>query len=232
MKKKIILSSVIGAAALMLLGGHSASASAKYGEVTSLSNEDRVACIREMFSDSKTTDKVLQLGGGYLQGKAEIKDASGKVEKYDSETDPSSITVAEAIKAESDIATAPTTRLQEILRDKNPRFPNPPTKQMSLPRGYTYRSGSFNGGAGWEFAGYKFMNQSGASTMTWWSYGDVGRAGDMADARNQFNNPYGTYGIQLSPGVPTRVYPTDGGFYTTYYSWKPASGSYYQVQGI
>lgn len=232
MKKNFIVSALMlgGMIGTSVIGAQSISASGQYGEVNSV--QDKVANVQALFSDFKPTDKVLRVAGGYLQGKMEMVDESGNKVKYNSETDPNSITVAEAEKIEIDIVTSPTTILNESLRDKNPRFPNPPTKQISLSRGETYTSGSFNGGAGWEFAGYKFMNQSGASTMTWWSYGDVGRAGDMRDARNQYNNPYGSYGIQLNPGVPTGVYPTDGDFYTTYYSWQPASGSYYRVQGI
>lgn len=234
MKKKSIVSALMlgGLIGTSAIGAQSISASGQHGEVNYLSNQERVASIRALFSDSKPTDKVLQVDGGYLQGTMETVDDSGNIIKYNSETDSNSITVAEAMKIEIDMATSPETRLHEILSDKNLRFPNPPTKPKSLGRGETYKSGIFNGGAGWEFAGFKFMNQSGADTLTWWSYGDVGRAGDMRDAKNQFNNPYGTYGIQLNPGVPTRVYPTDGDFYTTYYSWQPAYGSYYQVQGI
>lgn len=53
----------------------------------------------------------------------------------------------------------------------------------------------------------------------------------MRDAKNQHDDPYGTYGILLNPGVPQDVYPSDGGMYLTYYSWQPASGSYYHVWG-
>ncbi|MCO7179836.1 hypothetical protein NH621_01375 [Lactococcus formosensis] len=229
MKKKIILSSILGAAAFITFGGNSVVASGQYGEVNSVQN--RVAIAQSMFADSKPTDKVLRVDGGYLQGEM-ISTASDVSEiYYNSDTDINSITVAEAQKIEIEKAQSTTDMVLEALADKNPRFVDVPTNSKGLQRNGVWKSGPFNGGKGWEFAGWKFYNLSGARNMTWYTFGDIARAGDMADAKAQKRNPTGTYGIQLNPGIRQDVYPTDGGIYTTYYSWKPANGSYYIAVG-
>lgn len=210
-------------------GGHSVSASGKYGEVNSVQN--RVAIAQSMFADSKPTDKVLRVDGGYLQGEMISTASDGSEVYYNSDTDINSITVVEAERIEIEKAQSMTDIVSEALADKNPRFVDVPTNSKGLPRNGLWKSGPFNGGKGWEFAGWKFYNLSGARNMTWYTFGDIARAGDMADAKAQKRNPTGTYGIQLNPGVRQDVYPTDGGIYTTYYSWKPANGSYYRAVG-
>lgn len=204
-------------------------AAGKYGEVNSV--QDKVAIAQSMFKDLNDTDKLLRVDGGYLQGEMVSKSLDGTEVHYNSKTDANSITVAEARKIEIDKAQSTTLILNNILKDKNPRFIDPPSKPYGLGPGSRYQSGPFNGGAGWEYAGFKFYNTSGAKNMTWTSIGDVARAGDMADAWNQYHDPLGLYGIELQPGVSQGVYPTDGGIYTTYYSWLPASGSYYIAVG-
>lgn len=231
MKKNFALSTLMLGVLVGVLtsGGSSVAASGQYGEVNSI--QDRVAVAQSRFEGSKESDKVLRVGSDFLQGEMVVTNSDGSKTYYNSETDPNSITVADVRRMEVEKATSVDSILYESLRDKNPRFPDVPTNPKGLGTGTKYESGPFNGGKGWEFAGYKFYNLTGAKNMTWYTFGDVARAGDMADARLQKANPTGTYGIQLNPGVPQGVYPTDGGIYTTYYSWRPATGSYYRAVG-
>lgn len=231
MKKRLKVTALMfgGLIGMSVIGAQSISASGQYGVVNSV--QDRVAVAQSRFEGSKKSDKVLRVGSDYLQGEMVVTNLDGSKTYYNSETDPNSITVADVRRIEVEKAESIDSILSESLRDKNPRFPDVPTKPKGLGTGTKYESGYFNGGKGWEFAGYKFYNLTGAKNMTWYTFGDVARAGDMADARLQKANPTGTYGIQLNPGVPQGVYPTDGGIYTTYYSWRPATGSYYKVVG-
>ncbi|WP_285121171.1 hypothetical protein [Lactococcus petauri] len=75
-----------------------------------------------------------------------------------------------------------------------------------------------------------FITFGGNSVVASGQYGEVNSVQNRV-AIAQKRNPTGTYGIQLNPGVRQDVYPTDGGIYTTYYSWKPANGSYYIAVG-
>lgn len=156
-----------------------------------------------------------------------VDEVTGERTVQNSETDPNSITVAEAkIVDEKNFRNSFT--LNEFV---TPRYPSPSRKAYNLKPRASYLSNPFSGN-GWQFAGYKFQNVfvGGKTTMRWTSIGDTGKAGDMTDAFNTYLTGGNAYGIYLNQGVATDVYPTDGDLYLTYYSWNPASGSRYRVQ--
>ena len=230
--KKIILSSSILlslSAGLLLVGTESVFAAGKVGEVPGkkISIEEYR---KAQFSGMKDTDKVLPLSdGGFLFGEMETVDEdTGERTIQNSETDSSSITVAEAKKIDEKRFKNSFTSNTEFI---TPRFASPSRKAKALKPLASYTSGPWSG-SGWQFAGYKFNNSfvGGKTTMRWTSIGDTGKAGDMTDAFNTYLTGGNAYGIYLNQGVPIDVYPTDGGISLTYYSWNPAYGSKYRVQ--
>lgn len=128
MKKTVMLTglALIASSGLMLATSQTTSAAGRYGETNTLQNKVELA--REKFKNLNDNDKVLRVEGGYLHGEMESVDTSGHKTRYNSKTDPNSITVAEARKIEMSIVQSPTSNLSDSLRDKNPRFVTPPTK--------------------------------------------------------------------------------------------------------
>lgn len=132
----------------------------------------------QYFADLKEEDKVLALPeGGFFKGEAKIvsMDNPDIVQaSYNTETDPASVTVAEAKKI---VAKKVTNGFDS--KPIMPRGAFPPKidkgKYIVLAAGGTYRSQAFSG-SGWRFGGIDVKPADGTGHfLRWKSYIDDGR---------------------------------------------------------
>lgn len=184
--------------------------------------------INDSFAGLDDTDLVLEMPeGGFLYGEATeyLTDAPNVViANYNSETDPNSITVAEA----------KTILKEDAAKDEQVIIPYGATSPTAdrlrqLPYGSRYVSSIFTGN-GWRFADvqWKAGPNSGGEYLKWSSLVDGGRVGSYGEA-------YATYTGSLQGtaiNVNTWVWNTEYGQGQIYYTFNPISGTQYVVENI
>ena len=174
----------------------------------------------EYFYDLKEEDKVLELpDGGFLYGSATVTDNEDSTitETYNSLTDENSITVKEA---------------RVLLNEETSNYlsrganvPDVASKTITLKSGTHYQSSAFSG-SGWRFGGYFFKAAPGTGTyLKWISYNDGGRVGNYTEATGTKNGTIQGTAIEKNKSQ----YVSRGGSAMIYYTYSPASGTYYYV---
>ena len=182
--------------------------------------------IESTFSDFKESELVLELPeGGFLYGQAteySTSDLTTVLAEYDSETDPNSVTVAEAKKILKADAAESETSVQ-------PYGAKPPEKNTirDLAYGSKYYSSVFKQN-GWRFGEiqWRAAPNSGGDYLRWTSLIDAGRVGSYGEA-------YATYTGSIQGTVinaNSSVWNSEGGQGQIYYTLNPIPGSQYVVE--
>lgn len=142
----------------------------------------------------------------------------------DTETSPAAITVGEY--KETGDTTPKVKPVNPLLRGARPA-PDTPAGRYTIPFHGKYRSNAFSG-SGWRFAGYNFKPADGTGAyLQWQTYKDSAMIGTITTAMQTYNTGY-AYGSALNTG--TYIYRTGSRNYTTYYTYNPIPGSYYEVR--
>lgn len=185
----------------------------------------------EIFSDLKDTDLVLEMPeGGFLYGQATEYSADNMnkvIAKYDSETDPNSVTVAEA----KEILKKDYLSAREDDTNIVPYGAAPPASNRvrELEYGKKYYSAYFTG-KGWRFSDVQWKAAPGTGDyLEWSSLVDSGRVGSYGEA-------YATYkdGLLLGTVINegTYVWNSEGGQGQVYFTFNPISGTQYYVENV
>lgn len=192
--------------------------------------------IEDIFSGMNDSDKVLEAPrGGYFSGEGDINgyDESGNlIITHNVETDPNSITVAEA---KEKIASSAENKSMLNLPMFGLRGATPPTVVYELRAEQSYKSDDFSG-SGWRYSGYKFLPSAGTgSFLRWNTFND--------DAKVMMG--YESWLISMGAANPNNVGQPIYRGYTYWKSWteiangavqpqvyftfNPVRGSYYIV---
>lgn len=182
--------------------------------------------VDSMFEGLSEDDLVLEMPeGGFLYGQCEdydVDDPTVLLGEYDSETDPNSVTVAEAKEI-----------LLSQMNDEGiePIGDAPPSnsKVRVLAYGDTYTSSPFSG-TGWRFSNLQFKPASGTGNyLRWSSYVDSGRVGNYNEG---YATKYGgsTQGTSVKAGQT--IWNSEEGLGQIYYTYNPIAGTYYVVKNV
>lgn len=184
--------------------------------------------VNDSFEGLDETDLVLEMPeGGFLYGEAieySTDDPNTVIANYNSETDPNSVTVAEAKAILKEDAA-----IKEHEVEVYGATPPTADRLRQLPYGSRYVSTIFTGN-GWRFADvqWKAGPNSGGEYLRWSSLVDGGRVGSYGEA-------YATYTGSLQGtaiNVNSWVWNTEYGQGQIYYTFNPISGTQYVVENI
>jgi hypothetical protein len=212
--KKLLLSGVVlvGVFMIDLVKVHADSFDTSYKE-------------NRLFSSLKDTDLVSILPeGGFLYGQGMTTDIDGNTIYYDSQTDESAISVAEARILFSNSVEDGKDNYQ--INSLSTRRTSPASTVFSLNLSAKYESSAFSG-SGLRFAGYLFKTTGTAGkNLTYNTYVSGGAVGSETNAWNSYDagEPVGN-SIAVTVGTPERFSGT-----STYFTKNPKSGTYYTVE--
>ncbi|MCB5955548.1 hypothetical protein [Enterococcus sp. CWB-B31] len=220
MKKKVICTTILGLLSLGF-GGFSNNADAANYKPPGKAEEG------EYFDNMDDSESIVVLPDGAIisGGVFEIDDPNlfDKPVVIDTETSPAATTVEEYKES---VGTTPKFNRGDLLRRATPA-PNSAAGKYTIPNQGKYQSNAFSG-SGWRFAGYNFKPADGTGAyLQWQTYRDSGVVGTMSDASSTYSTGY-AYGTLLYTGY--YIYRTGSGNFTTYYSYNPIPGSYYEVR--
>ena len=179
--------------------------------------------VESSFSGLEESELVLEMPeGGFLHGQAteySTSDLNTVIAEYDSETDPNSVTVAEAREILKADAIEAETSIQ-------PYGAVPPSNNTlrKLKYGDKYDSKIFTGN-GWRFSDVQWKAESGGDYLKWWSTVDSGMVGSYGEA-------YATYSGSIQGtliNLNTYVWNSENGQGQVYYTVNPIPGTQYHI---
>lgn len=184
---------------------------------------DDSSVVDTFFDSLSDDDKVLPMpDGGYLYGgiiETSLTDETDVYAVYDSELDPSAITVKEAKKLIEEDSKVP---------NKTPRQATPPNvgSLYFVKANGNYISDCFSG-KGWRFSNYMFKPQDGTGNyLRWTSYVDSGRVGSYNNAVSTYNGT--TQGTSV--GANQTIWFNGNNAGQIYYTYNPAQNTRYLVE--
>ncbi len=184
---------------------------------------DDTSIVDTFFNSLSDDDKVLPMpDGGYLYGgivETNLDDESEVYAVYDSELDPSAITVKEAKKLIEEDAKIP---------NKTPRQATPPNVgSLYFVKANGYYFSDYFTGKGWRFSNYMFKPQDGTGNyLRWTSQADSGRVGNYNNAVSTYNGT--TQGTSV--GANQTIWFNGNSAGQIYYTYNPAQGTRYLVE--